>query len=59
MFLSVIEPTYQLGYDVRTFECSSCAYCELALTNSSAEDNEDETVKDPEEVLSTEEEKAR
>jgi hypothetical protein len=54
MFLSVIEPTYQAGYDVRTFECTSCAYRELALTNS-----EDETVKDPEKVLSTEEEKAR
>jgi len=54
MSLSVIEPTYQPGYDARTIECTSCAYSELALTNS-----EDETVKDPQEVLSTEEEKAR
>jgi hypothetical protein len=33
MFLSLIEPTYQKGYDVRTFECLSCAYAEMALTN--------------------------
>jgi hypothetical protein len=37
MFLSVIEPTYQEGYDVRTFECASCAYSELALVNSADE----------------------
>lgn len=31
MFLSLIEPTYQKGYEVRTFECLSCAYAEMAL----------------------------
>jgi hypothetical protein len=33
MFLSLIEPTYQEGYDIRTFECLSCTYAEIALTN--------------------------
>ena len=33
MSLLVIEPTYQRDYDVRTFECPSCAYAEMALTN--------------------------
>jgi len=33
MFLSLIEPTYQHGYDVRTFECVSCRYAEIALIN--------------------------
>jgi hypothetical protein len=37
MSLSVIEPTYQKGYDVRTFECLSCTYSELALVNSADE----------------------
>ena len=34
MDLSLIEPTYQHGYDIRTFECSKCAYSELLLVNS-------------------------
>jgi len=34
MFLSIIEPTYQQGFDVRTFDCLQCAYAEIALTNS-------------------------
>lgn len=34
MNLSLIEPTYQHGYDIRTFECSKCAYAELVLVNS-------------------------
>jgi hypothetical protein len=33
MFLSLIEPTYQDGYDIRTFECLACDYDEIALTN--------------------------
>jgi hypothetical protein len=33
MFLSLLEPTYQSGYDVRTFECANCAYAEIALIN--------------------------
>ena len=33
MDLSVIEPTYQHGYDIRTFECMKCAYGEIALIN--------------------------
>ena len=32
MFLALLEPTYQQGYDVRTFECPCCAYSEIALT---------------------------
>jgi hypothetical protein len=31
MLLLLVEPTYQHGYDVRTFECSKCAYAEIAL----------------------------
>src|SRR5262249_4765158 len=34
MFLSLIEPTYQDGFAVHTFECFSCAYTELALIKS-------------------------
>ena len=28
MFLSRIEPSDQVEHDVRTFECSTCAYAE-------------------------------
>jgi len=31
MFLVCIEPTDQAGHDQRTFECSTCAYVEVAV----------------------------
>jgi len=34
MSLSLIEPTYQDGFGIYTFECPSCGYVELALINS-------------------------
>ena len=34
MSLSLIEPTYQDGFNIHTFECPSCGYVELALINS-------------------------
>ena len=30
IFLSEIEPSDQVGYDQRTFECLTCAYAETA-----------------------------
>jgi hypothetical protein len=66
MFLSLIEPTYQHGYDVRTFECAKCAYAEIALINFNETRGDDhtsagaiqhETIKDPEKDNPTEEEK--
>ena len=68
MDLSLIEPTYQHGYDVRTFECAKCAYAEIVLINSekttggdhaSAGAIQHEAVKDSRENDPAEEEKAR
>ena len=65
MFILLIEPTYQNGYDVRTFECVTCAYTEMALTRydeasgggqtDAGADTQNETVKDLEPDSSTKE----